>query len=262
MPHHHLVVLRMRGSTCVRAAASSSWTASFRTGSAGSSCAVLPLAHAAHRVWGTPLSSLGTISRRDRRRVRDGRVCVRRLVRVLGNEIRPGRDDRGGAPHRSGVRTPAIALTCRVSLNASSLDDPARSPSANRTSLTALPPWIEDVARAADCRAHCAAPEYKARALSFNTRRRLALDVLGRRLRYQRDAACFRHDPLSRLQSRSGCRWSITLPDGLARKFMSPTDRRVFPASIRWIPPSPCSFETVNSRDGRRIGACAVHGPF
>src|SRR2546426_4113536 len=41
---------------------------------------------------------------------------------------------------------------------------------------------------------------------------------------------------------------------------MSPTDRRVFPASIRWIPPSPCSFETVNSRDGRRIGACAVHG--
>src|SRR5258707_1691589 len=41
---------------------------------------------------------------------------------------------------------------------------------------------------------------------------------------------------------------------------MSPTDRRVFPASIRWIPPSPCSFETVNSRDGKRTGACAVHG--
>src|SRR5947208_3216113 len=37
-------------------------------------------------------------------------------------------------------------------------------------------------------------------------------------------------------------------------------DRRAFPASTRSIPPSRCSFATDSSRDGKRIGACAVPG--
>src|SRR5205807_1320465 len=61
------------------------------------------------------------------------------------------------------------------------------------------------------------------------------------------------------LRSRSACR-SSTIPAGPARRSISPTERRAFPASIRSTPPSRCSSATGSSPDGKRIGACAGRG--
>src|SRR5215813_1704155 len=56
---------------------------------------------------GNPLHQAVERSRRNRRPYRDGRVPVRLLVRVLGNEIRPGADGRGrGTADRRGVTVP------------------------------------------------------------------------------------------------------------------------------------------------------------